>query len=208
MPYCGNCGAEVPEGQKFCGNCGAEVAGAAAVRPEAVARTPFTSKPFPWKILIAAVIALIVVGIGVLFILAATGTAEIPVLSPLFASPTPTPTPTPRPSPADAARDFWQALAELDVDRMKELTCAAYQEEMEAAFGFAELGDLEELRDILEIDVSDLQFAVVSESGDDAVVRVYGTLKMSFLGQEESEQMDEEIELVMEHGEWKVCGGE
>ncbi len=27
MPFCGKCGAEVPEGTKFCGVCGAEVAG-------------------------------------------------------------------------------------------------------------------------------------------------------------------------------------
>jgi len=27
MPFCGKCGAEVPEGTKFCGVCGAEIAG-------------------------------------------------------------------------------------------------------------------------------------------------------------------------------------
>ena len=30
MPFCGKCGAEVPEGTKFCGVCGAEVAGGPA----------------------------------------------------------------------------------------------------------------------------------------------------------------------------------
>jgi hypothetical protein len=110
-------------------------------------------------------------------------------------------------SPTAVVRDFWQALAKLDVDKMKDLTCSAYQEEMEAAFGFAELGDLSELADVLEIDVSGLKYEVVSETGDAAVVRVYGALKMSFLGQEQSEQMDEEIDVVKEGGQWKVCGG-
>ncbi|HOP10664.1 MAG TPA: zinc-ribbon domain-containing protein [Oscillospiraceae bacterium] len=30
MPFCGKCGAEVPEGTKFCGVCGAEIAGGSA----------------------------------------------------------------------------------------------------------------------------------------------------------------------------------
>ncbi|HNX14127.1 MAG TPA: zinc-ribbon domain-containing protein [Oscillospiraceae bacterium] len=33
MPFCGKCGAEVPEGTKFCGVCGAEIGGAQQAAP-------------------------------------------------------------------------------------------------------------------------------------------------------------------------------
>jgi hypothetical protein len=110
-------------------------------------------------------------------------------------------------SPVGVVKDFWKALTKFDIDKMKELTCSEYRSEMEEAFGFAEMGDLSELADLMEFDVSGLKYEVVSESGDNAVVRVYGELKVTFFGQSESEQMDEEIPVVKEGGQWKVCGG-
>jgi hypothetical protein len=88
MPYCPSCGAEYPEGHRSCPNCGVRF----SLRP---APPSSASSSFPWKILVAILVVLIVAGIGVLLVLAATGAAEIPVLSPLFPSPTPTATPQP-----------------------------------------------------------------------------------------------------------------
>jgi hypothetical protein len=106
-------------------------------------------------------------------------------------------------SPTAAVKGFFQAFAKLDVDKMTALTCSEMAEEMEETLGvFALFGDG------VKIDVSGLKYEVVEESGDRAVVRVTGTMKMSVseLGIDESTEMDEEMPVVKEGGEWKVCG--
>ena len=110
-------------------------------------------------------------------------------------------------SPTGVVKSFFGALAEFDIEKMKDLTCSDFRDEMEEAFGFAEMGDLEELADLMKFDFSGLRYEVVSESGDEAIVRVHGDMKVEFFGQEQSEPMDEEIPVVKEGGEWKICGG-
>jgi hypothetical protein len=58
-----------------------------------------------------------------------------------------------------------------------------------------------------EVDLSDLSFETVSESGDTATVHVNGEIMMSLLGAAMPQAIDANIIMVKEDGEWKYCGG-
>jgi len=50
-----------------------------------------------------------------------------------------------------------------------------------------------------------LSFKTTEQSGDTASVQVTGKMKMTFLGQEQEDEIDEAMPMVKEDGKWKVC---
>ena len=58
----------------------------------------------------------------------------------------------------------------------------------------------------IDFDLRDLEFTVVSRTGDQAVVRVSGELRTSLLFLSVPGQVDDSWLMVREDGRWKYCG--
>lgn len=109
---------------------------------------------------------------------------------------------------AAAAKSFFDALAQLDFAKMKDLTCDAQKASLDqAAQAMSALGDASALKELMKIDTSGLKFEEKSMSGDKATVVVSGKMTVEAFGQsEEQEVNNEELPMVNEGGAWKVCG--
>jgi hypothetical protein len=112
--------------------------------------------------------------------------------------------------PASVARDWYKAVATSDGGTALKLTCRAYREEVQmSSFFMAGLGlftgfDLQGVK----VDMSDLKFTVTSQSSDAATVHVEGEVIMSLLGAPMADYVDEDMELIVEDGAWRVCDGQ
>lgn len=118
-------------------------------------------------------------------------------------------------SPETVVDDYFAALAELDFDRMAELSCAADKDEIQAAAAELEQNlatpgaDLSELT----LDTSGLTTTITERTADRAVVQIGGELTMSFQGLSMSfdvEQLTDgtigsEGVVIRENGRWLVC---
>ena len=110
---------------------------------------------------------------------------------------------------AGAAQAWFQAFAQLDVAKIKDLTCDQQKAAMEEAFSF--LGgssgnvDIDALKQLFKIDASGLKFEQKSVSGNQATVHVSGKLKVEAFGQTQEQELDEDVPVVNEGGAWKVC---
>ncbi|HLF26058.1 MAG TPA: hypothetical protein VJG32_06970 [Anaerolineae bacterium] len=103
--------------------------------------------------------------------------------------------------PADTTKAWFDAIAQLNLARVKELTCTSDIQAVETALassgGLGSEVDLSELNAQLEVDVSDLTFEQQSAGDEAAVVRVAGNLG--------GQPIEQEIGLLNEDGVWKVC---
>ena len=115
----------------------------------------------------------------------------------------------PTDSPEQAAREWLDALLNLDGNKLAERTCDAQEEDVQsgaiwrsaiAAFGEMLTGQRE------QADISDLQFVTISKSGDTAQVRVTGEIRTAVLAIAQKQQVDETWQMVREGGKWKWCG--
>jgi hypothetical protein len=108
------------------------------------------------------------------------------------------------PAPVDAARGWFEALARLDLARVKELTCAAdlqaIDEALASSGGLGSEIDLSGLSARIRVDLSGLTFEPKSLSQDAATVRVSGSLR--------GQPVDRDLRLSNEDGVWKVCTSE
>jgi hypothetical protein len=104
----------------------------------------------------------------------------------------------------DAARGWFEALARLDLARVKELTCAAdlqaIDEALASSGGLGSEIDLSGLSAQIRVDLSGLTFEPKSLSQDAATVRVSGSLR--------GQPVDRDLRLSNEDGVWKVCTSE
>lgn len=105
---------------------------------------------------------------------------------------------------------FEQAMT-MNMDGLVEVSCEQMRDEIEASREEIRLmlemmeGLGINLKDI-EYDMSDMQWDLVEESDEKAVVRMHGTMTMYAPGLgEETQEQDEEVILVKEGGRWKVC---
>ena len=110
-------------------------------------------------------------------------------------------------SPAAAAKSFYDALTQLDFAKLKDLTCEAQKATMdETAKAMGAGGDMAALKDMFKIDTSGLKFEEKSVSGSNAVVVVSGKMKVQAFGESKEEDVNnQEIPMVNEGGQWKVC---
>lgn len=111
--------------------------------------------------------------------------------------------------PEQAAKEFVEASMGGDGVTALELTCNQYKEQVQmSGFLTAGLGMLVGVDpQSAEVDLSDLNFETVSESGDTATVNVNGEVMMSFLGAAMPQLIDTNLTMVKEDGDWKYCGG-
>jgi hypothetical protein len=106
-------------------------------------------------------------------------------------------------SPEKAAREWLDALLNMDGNKLMERTCAEQQEAVqEAGLWVSFTGEQ------IEADVSDLRFKTVYRSGDTARVRVTGEIRTAILAVATVEEVDEEWQMVREDGKWKWCNPE
>jgi hypothetical protein len=108
-----------------------------------------------------------------------------------------------------AAKSFFDAFTQLDFAKMKDLTCDAQKSGIDQATqSMSALGDASKLKDLIQIDTSGLKFDEKSVSGDKATVVVSGKIKVTAMGQSQDQDVNnEELPMVKEGGQWKVCGG-
>jgi hypothetical protein len=106
-------------------------------------------------------------------------------------------------TPEAAVKAWFDAAFANNVDGVKAQTCAASQNEIEAAAaGFASLAT-----GGATVDASGLTYTKATESGDNATVTVGGSMKVTAAGQEMDQPMEGiTVPVVRESGAWKVCG--
>lgn len=113
-------------------------------------------------------------------------------------------------TPEKAARAWVQAIADLDGNRIAELTCEAQKPQMQNLMwfyaGFLGLGRTLGVPQPTP-DLSGLEFTVEARPDHDlAVVRVSGRVRTSALGFWTETPLDMALLVVKESGKWKVCG--
>lgn len=114
-------------------------------------------------------------------------------------------------SPEKAAREWLDALVNMDGNTLMDRTCAEQREAVqEAGLWISVFGVLGQSFTGQEIqaDISDVRFETVSRSGDTARVRVTGEIRVAILAFAHAQQMDEEWQMVREDGEWRWCDPE
>jgi hypothetical protein len=108
--------------------------------------------------------------------------------------------------PADVAKKYIEAMADLDADKLNDYSCEADQipgdVDLNEAMGSA--GG--------SIKFKDMKYEVVSEEDDTAIVRMSGKMEVEMAGQSLELELDQfemlgsnELVLVKEGGDWKVC---
>jgi len=102
--------------------------------------------------------------------------------------------------PDQAAEQWFEALTKGDENALKDLTCTAQRESVTGVTGL-----LASAGEGTILDLSGLSFKTTEQGGDTATVQVTGQMKITFLGQELNEGIDEAISMVKEDGQWKVC---
>jgi hypothetical protein len=111
-------------------------------------------------------------------------------------------------SPAiDAARNWLQALADLNFKQVLELTCSTPRIRNEVEVKLDPLIDIQETLQALkgQYNFSGLKFEELSNDGRAATVRLSGQLLLKVLGQEQVFDIYEEVGVVKENDVWRVC---
>jgi len=107
----------------------------------------------------------------------------------------------------DAARNWLQALADLDFQQVLDLTCATPRIRNEVELRLDPLIDIQETLQALkgQYDFSGLKFEEMSNDGRAATVRLSGKLLLRVLGQEQVYEIYEDVGVVKENDVWKMC---
>jgi hypothetical protein len=106
-------------------------------------------------------------------------------------------------SPVEVLRLFMDAVEARDVERAEGLVCEAQRSAVRQ--GLEPFGEVAQLDEAFDLSFGDLEFEERSNDGSTAVVRVGGSLTLSFLGQEETQEVDEEHIIIKENGRWVIC---
>jgi hypothetical protein len=109
--------------------------------------------------------------------------------------------------PLDATRQWFQALSNLDFDGVLKLTCSnpRVRDQVEA-----KLDPVINLKDTLaslkgQFDFSGLKFEEKNSDNRSATIHLTGQISLRALGQAEPLDIFEDIVVVNEGGDWKVC---
>jgi hypothetical protein len=110
--------------------------------------------------------------------------------------------------PVAAAQEWMSAVARMDGNRAAALTCDESQDSMltgGAILSVLQIFSGQLLGQEAELDVSDLEYTLISQDGDRAVVRIAGTMRAAILMASQGEPIDEDVTMVREDGAWLVC---
>jgi len=107
----------------------------------------------------------------------------------------------------DGARNWLQALADLNFKQVLNLTCATPRIHNEVELRLDPLIDIQDTLQSLkgQYDFSGLKFEELSNDGRSATVRLSGKLLLKVLGQEQTYQLYEDVGVVKENDVWKMC---
>jgi len=119
----------------------------------------------------------------------------------------------PEPGPEDGAKEWIDASVNLDGNRMLKHTCKAQRDNIKGAgmwtSAFMVLAQTFTTRSVeIEGDVSDLKFETISQSDNQAEVRVYGELRVAVLGNAEAHEVDDRWQMIYENDTWRWCGSD
>jgi len=106
-------------------------------------------------------------------------------------------------SPAQAVRSYMEAIEAFDVAKAKTLVCAPQRAQVENSL--TAFGDTSKLGETFAMSLEDMQYEEQSNDGSIAVVSVKGQMKLSFLGQEEIQEINEKHTVIQQGGRWLVC---
>jgi len=115
-------------------------------------------------------------------------------------------------SPERAAREWLDAMVNLDGNKILDRTCLAQRPAVQQAglwsSAFAMLPQVFGLNIESKGDVSGLNFSQTSINADETVanVRVYGEIRVAVLAFARSEPVDETWQMIKEDGAWRWCG--
>jgi len=105
--------------------------------------------------------------------------------------------------PVEVTRSFMMAIERLNITQAQSLVCQAQQARIQESL--APFGDISELGEAFDINFDELVFEEQSNDGSTAVVHVSGKMTLSFLGQQETQEIDEDHIVIKEEGKWLIC---
>ncbi len=110
--------------------------------------------------------------------------------------------------PVGAVQAYLNAIGKFDVKAALELTCTAQKEAVSAALSFltGTGSDLSALANLYSFDFSQLTFQESNNDGKTATLHLGGVLTLRALGLAQTQNMNQDVPVVNEGGQWKVCG--
>lgn len=105
--------------------------------------------------------------------------------------------------PVDVVRSFMAAVETRDLDKAESLVCEEQWSKVRRSL--EPFGEVTQLGEAFDLSFEDLSFDERSNDGSIVVIRVSGVLTLSFLGQEETQDVDEEHVIIKENGRWVIC---
>jgi hypothetical protein len=106
-------------------------------------------------------------------------------------------------SPVEVVESFMTAVEAFDLDTAASLVCAAQQDKVRK--GLEPFYEVTRPGEAFDLSFHELSFEERSNDGEMAVVHVGGLLRLSFLGQEDIQEVNEEHIVVRENGRWVIC---
>jgi hypothetical protein len=106
--------------------------------------------------------------------------------------------------PVEVVRSFFTAVETFDVAKAESLVCQAQRHRVRESL--TPFSDIAAPGEAFDIRFGELVIQEQSNDGKISVVRVKGQLTLFFLGQQETQGVDETHTLVKDHGRWLICG--
>jgi hypothetical protein len=106
-------------------------------------------------------------------------------------------------SPTQAVRSFIESLETFDAATAKSLVCEQQRNHVENSL--APFGDVSALGETFAMSLEDMSYQELSNDGEVAVVLVQGQMRLSFLGQEQTQEIKEEHIVIKQDGRWLIC---
>jgi hypothetical protein len=110
--------------------------------------------------------------------------------------------------PVGAVQAYLNAIGKLDVKAALDLTCTSQKEAVSAALSFltGTGSDFSALANLYSFDFSKITFQESNNDGKSATLHLGGVLTLKALGLEQTQNMNQDVPVVNEAGQWKICG--
>ncbi len=107
-----------------------------------------------------------------------------------------------------AVQNWLAAYAQFDNKGVLDLTCSAQKAKITDALTQLtnSSNNLSSLKDLFAFDFTKLTFKENSNDGKNAVIHLGGQMTIKIFGQVQTQDMDQDVPVVFENGQWKACG--
>jgi hypothetical protein len=106
-------------------------------------------------------------------------------------------------NPVEVVESFMTAIDGFDIAAAKDLVCEAQQDRLQNSL--EPFYGVTELTEAFNLSFKDLFIEERSNDGETAIVHVNGSAELSFLGQDDVQEVNEDHVVVKENGRWVVC---